>query len=106
MNPSEDGVTVFFASITAIIKYIYSYSYHSSFPTLIGNLKNVNDTNSKRVHNISFIIIAGTYFLIGFFGYLLRENVSTVLFREYEDSSQGDYFTIAIKVILFFFLFL
>ena len=105
ISPSADGVTVFFASITAIIKYIYAYSYHSSFPTLIGNLKNVNDTNSKKVHNISFIIIAVTYFLIGFFGYLLRENVSTVLFREYEDSNEGDYFTIAIKFILFFFLF-
>ena len=95
---------MFFASITASIKYIYAYSYHCSFPTLIGNLKNVNDINSKRVQNISFIIISVSYFLIGIFGYLIRENVSTVLFREYEDSNERDIFTVSIKVILFFFL--
>lgn len=107
MNPSGDqgGWKVFFASITTCIKYIYAYSYHSSFPTLIGNLKNVNESNSKKVQNISFIFISVTYFLIGIFGYLIRENVSTVLFREYEDSSERDIFTITIKIILFFFLF-
>ena len=106
INPSEEGKgwKVFFASITASIKYIYAYSYHCSFPTLIGNLKNVNDINSKRVQNISFIIISVSYFLIGIFGYLIRENVSTVLFREYEDSNERDIFTVSIKVILFFFL--
>ena len=107
LNPSKDESRwkVFFASITACIKYIYGYSYNCSFPTLIGNLKNVNDSNSKKVHNISFIIISSTYFLIGFFGYLFRDHVPTVLFREYEDSMETDYFTISIKVILFFFLF-
>ena len=105
-SPLENkGWKVFFEIITACIKYIYAYSYHCSFPTLIGNLKNVNETNSKKVHNISFIIISATYFLIGIFGYLIRDPVSTVLFREYEDSDERDYFTIFIKVILFFFLF-
>ena len=101
----KNGWKVFFEIITACIKYIYAYSYHCSFPTLIGNLKNVNETNSKKVHNISFIIIASTYFFIGIFGYLIRDPVSTVLFREYEDSDERDYFTLFIKIILFFFLF-
>lgn len=107
INPSKDqgGWKVFFASITACTKYIFAYSYHCSFPTLIGNLKNINNTNSKKVHRISFGILAGTYFLLGFFGYLIKDNVSTVLFREYEDSNEKDYFTVAIKVILFIFLF-
>lgn len=107
LNPSKDEKSwkVFFSAITACVRYIYGYSYNCSFPTLIGNLKNVNETNSKKIHNISFSLIAITYFLIGFFGYLLRENVSTVLFREYEDSVDRDYFTVSIKILLFFFLF-
>ena len=68
-------------------------------------MKNLSDTNSKKVHNISFGIIAGSYFIIGFFGYLMKKNVSTVIFREYEDSIQRDYFTITIKIILSIFLF-
>lgn len=105
-KPTEKkGWKVFFEIITACIKYIYGYSYHCSFPTLIGNLKNVNETNSKKVHNISFIIISVTYFLIGLFGYMMKKDVSTVLFREYEDSDERDYFTVFIKIILFFFLF-
>ena len=106
-NPLENQNTFtrFFSSITAIIKFIYAYSYHCSFPTLIGNLKNVNDSNSKKVHNISFIIISVTYLLVAFFGYIIAENVPTVLFREYEDSNKKDSFTIFIKIILFFFFF-
>jgi nitrate reductase gamma subunit len=100
----DGGAHAFFASITGCIKYIYGYTFHVSFPTLIGNLKNLNETNSKKVHNISFGIIAGAYFIIGFFGYLMKENVSTVIFREYEDSNQRDYFTITIKVVLSVFL--
>ena len=107
INPSDEqlGLNKFFATITAIIKFIYAYSYHSSFPTLIGNLKNVTEENSKKAHNISFIIVSATYLLIAFFGYIIADTVPTVLFREYEDSSKTDYFTIFIKIILFFFFF-
>ena len=107
INPSKDKKSweIFFSCITACVRYIYAYSYNCSFPTLIGNLKNVNESNSKKVHTISFSIIAATYFIIGFFGYLLRENVPTVLFREYEDSSENDTFTITIKILLSCFLF-
>ena len=96
---------IFFDLITSCIKYIYAYSYHCSFPTLLGNLKNANDDNIKKVHRISFFIITFSYILIGLFGYLFKENVATVLFREYEDSNERDYLTIAIKFLLFCFLF-
>ena len=107
LNPSEDqgGWQMFFMSITACIKYIYGYSYHSSFPTLLGNLKNINDSTSKKVHKISFYIICGSYILISFFGYLIEEPVPRVLYRGYEDSNEKDYFTIALKFIIFVFLF-
>ena len=96
---------IFFTCITACIKFIYAYSYHCSYPTLLGNLKSTNDNNIQKVHHMSFIIITVGYILIGFFGYLFKENVSTVLFREYEDSNEGGYLILAIKFILFFFLF-
>jgi amino acid permease len=107
LNPSEDqgGWQMFFMSITACIKYIYGYSYHSSFPTLLGNLKNINDSTSKKVHKISFYIICGSYILISFFGYLIEEPVPRVLYRGYEHSNEKDYFTIALKFIIFIFLF-
>ena len=107
LNPSEDlgGWQMFFMSITACIKYIYGYSYHSSFPTLLGNLKNINDLTSMKVHKISFYIICGSYVLISFFGYLIEEPVPKVLYRGYENSNEKDYFTIALKFIIFIFLF-
>ena len=107
INPSKDKKSweIFFSCVTACVRYIYAYSYNCSFPTLIGNLKNVNESSSKKVHKISFSIIASTYFIIGFFGFLLRENVPTVLFREYEDSSETDTFTTTIKILLSCFLF-
>ena len=107
LNPSEDqgGWQMFFISITACIKYIYGYSYHSSFPTLLGNLKNINDLTSMKVHKISFYIICGSYILISFFGYLIEEPVPRVLYRGYENSNEKDYFTIALKFIIFVFLF-
>ena len=105
LSPREDQSKIqkFFTYIIACIKYIYAYSYHYSFPTLIGNLKNVNESNSKKVHNISFLIISISYLLIGFFGYLIKKDVPSLLFREYEDTN--DKGLIVLKFILFIFLF-
>jgi amino acid permease len=105
--PSEgkNGWLLFFFSITACIKYIYGYSYHSSFPTLLGNLKNINDTTSKKVHNLSFGIICGSYILIAFFGYLIDDPVPKVLFRKYQDSYENDFITVTLKIVIFVFLF-
>ena len=107
LHPIEKATPadIFFASVSACIKYIYGYSYNCSFPTLIGNLKNVNDSNSKKVHNLSFIIICSTYFIIGLFGYLIKENVPSVLFKEYEDLNEETKMSFSIRIILFLFLF-
>ena len=71
-----------------IMIYVYGYSYHSTFPTLIGTLKNVNNTNTQKVHIISFAIISMSYLLISIFGYILSNEVPTEIFQE-----QGDLFT-------------
>jgi amino acid permease len=104
-NKDQGGLEKLFTFITAFIKYIYAYSYHCSFPTLIGNLKNVNASNSKSVHNKSFAILFISYLIIGFFGYLSKEDVPTVLFREYEDSNDRSRLSFPIKATLFIFLF-
>ena len=105
--PSEgkSGWLLFFFSITACIKYIYGYSYHSSFPTLLGNLKNINDATSKKVHKLSFGVICGSYILIAFFGYLIDDPVPKVLYRKYQDSNENDFITVSLKLVIFVFLF-
>ena len=107
LNPSEDqsGWQSFFMSITATIKYIYGYSYHSSFPTLLGNLKNISDVTSMKVHKISFLIICGSYIIISFFGYLINDIVPKLLYRGYEDSNENFKFSVVLKIIIFVFLF-
>jgi hypothetical protein len=62
--------------------YVYGYSYHSTFPTLIGSLHSVNNTITKKVHHISFGIICITYFLISIFGFILSSEVPTEIFQE------------------------
>ena len=47
-----------------LMVYTYAYSYHSTFPTLIGSLYNVNNRTTKRVHLVSFGAIFISYFLI------------------------------------------
>ena len=65
--------------MTFIIEYLYGYSYHSSYPTLLKNLRIVDDQNTKIVNIISFIYIFITYFLVTFFGYFTIHPVSAII---------------------------
>ena len=56
-----------------IIEYLYGYSYNSSLPTLLGNMKNIDEDNSKKIHIYSFTGIFFSYIAISFFGYLICE---------------------------------
>ena len=64
------------------MEYVYGYSYHSTFPTIIGYLHRVNNKNTKKVHLISFLIVFLTYFLITIFGYILEEKVPNQILKE------------------------
>ena len=64
---------------TFIIEYLYGYSYHSSYPSLLKNLKTVDNQNTKTVHNISFIYIFVSYFLITFFGFFTIHPVIDII---------------------------
>jgi amino acid permease len=77
----------FFTLISDCTNYIFSYCNHLCYPTLIGNLRTVNDINSKLVHNISFGIICGCYLFISFLGYLMDKSVPKILFHYVSDQN-------------------
>ena len=68
-----------------IMVYVYAYSYHSTFPTLIGSLKNISHSNSTKVHIISFGIIFIAYLLISIFGFMLSNSVPNEIFQENDE---------------------
>ena len=82
-NLSPDNfINKLFKISSYLMIYTYGYSYHSTFPTLIGSLKNVTHSNTKKVHLISFGIICMTYLLISIFGFLLTQDVPIEIFQK------------------------
>ena len=76
----KDKLEFFFILMSFIIEYLYGYTYHNIYPTLLSNLKHIDNQNTKFIHNISFLIILIIYFLITFFGYFLKVSMSSILF--------------------------
>jgi amino acid permease len=72
-----------------IMEYVYGYSYHSTFPTVIGYLNKVNNKNTKKIHLISFGIVVIAYILITFFGFILSNVVPNQLFQENDKLFDG-----------------
>ena len=77
--PIDDKSEHFFRIMTHIIEFLYGYSYHSSYPTLLKNLRIVDDQNTKEVHYLSFLFVFFTYFLITFFGFFTIHPVSDLI---------------------------
>jgi hypothetical protein len=94
----------FFAVMTYTIKFVYGFSYHSSYPTLLSNLKNIDEYNTKRIHKISFIFIAISYYLITFFGNCLIFPLNELL-SPTDKNSQGNKQIFFFKIVIFLFLF-
>ena len=105
MPPSDSILEYIISIFTCFIEYVYSYVCHSSFPTLIGNLK-TKDDKTKQVVNIYFTIILIMYFLISIFGYISQINSeekhkTLILFTN--DSLQGIFnYILQIAITLFF----
>jgi amino acid permease len=89
-----------------IMIYNFCYSYHGTFPTILGNLKGVTQSTTKRVHFISFTCVFLAYFLITIFGYILTDDVPNELFQDNDDLFQGIWATLRnpFRFILIFFL--
>ena len=69
--------------------YAFGYSYHSTFPTIIGSLNNVNNINTKKVHIISFSLIFIGYLCISLCGFIFSNEVPTEIFQENDDLFKG-----------------
>ena len=102
---TDNNLDLFFFINSYSIVYIYGYSYHSSFPTLLGNFQNnLDEKNSRNVQIISFIIIGISYLLITFFGYLVKSDVPEILFIN-DESLENTVFQIIFKIIICLFEF-
>ena len=86
-----------------LTELVFSYSYQSTFPTIIGNLKNVTQTNTQKVHLISFGIVFGAYFLTAIFGFIMSTKVPNEIFKDFDDDNfKGGwaYFIIPYTIVL------
>jgi hypothetical protein len=72
-----------------IMEYVFGYSYHSTFPTVIGYLHKVNNKNTKKIHIISFGFVVLTYMLLTFSGFMLSDTVPNQLFQENDKLFKG-----------------
>ena len=68
--------------------YVYRYSYNSTFPILIGKIKDVNNSNTKKVHIISSSSISIAYLLISVFGFILSKEILTEIFLENDEDNE------------------
>jgi hypothetical protein len=102
---TDNNLDLFLFINSYSIVYIYGYSYHCSFPTLLGNFQNnLDEKNSRNVQIISFIIIGISYLLITFFGYLVKSDVPEILFIK-DESLENTVFQIIFKIIICLFEF-
>jgi len=101
----KNKVEFFFSLMSFIIEYLYGYAYHNIYPNLLCNLKNIDNKNTKFIHNFSFIIILIIYFLITFFGSFLKVPMSEILFNgnTYQEVNIGrvNIFRVLICIFLF-----
>ena len=106
----DNFINKLFKISSYLMIYTYGYSYHSTFPTLIGSLKTVTHSNTKKVHLISFGIISMAYLLITIFGFLLSQTVPTEIFQHDKELFTGSWanlrkpFKISLIVFLLFLL--
>ena len=101
----KDKLEFFFSLMSFIIEYLYGYTYHNIYPNLLINLKNIDNKNTKFVHNISFIIILILYFCITFFGSFLKVPMSDILFtwNTYQEVNIGRVNLFRVLICLFLF---
>ena len=78
----KDFITIILRISSYITEYVFAYSYHSTFPTVLGNLKKVNNKNTKYIHLVSFSIVVSAYFLIALFGFMVSDDIPIQLFKE------------------------
>ena len=104
--PIPDNKIKYIMSIcSCFIEFVYSYSCHSSFPTILGNLK-TKEEKTKSVLKIFYASIFIMYIIIAIFGYISQINTdegrkTLILFAD--ESLQGLFnYVLQISIIVFF----
>ena len=104
--PIPDSKIKYIMSIfSCFIEYVYSYSCHSSFPTILGNLK-TKEEKTKNVLKFFYASIFIMYSIISIFGYISQINAdeghkTLILFAD--ESLQGLFnYVLQITIIVFF----
>ena len=74
--------TSFLFIMAKIIELFYGFIYHSSFPTLLSGLDNISNENTKKVQNISYIVLVIIYAIFTFFGCSFYDEHLNLTFEE------------------------
>ena len=101
----NNKIEFFFSLMSYIIEFVYGYINHNLYPTVLSNLKNIEQNNTKQIQKISFVIISVFYFLLTFFGFFLRIPMSDILVNYDNIETQGIPIVTAFRIILCLFLF-
>ena len=98
----------FLKLMAKIIELVYGFLYHTTFPTLLSNLDNLQNENTKRIHKTSFSIITIFYILFSFFGlFCIDDNNKNEkeLFINEKDLEENTALNCIFKIIIILFFF-
>ena len=97
----------FLKLMAKIIEFFYGYICHSTFPTLLSELNNLDNENTKKINNTSFSIMCTIYALFSFFGLFCIDNIdnddnknNNILFINGNDIEGNNAFVYIFKCIL------
>jgi hypothetical protein len=97
---------IFLFITSKFIEIFYGYIYQSTFPTLLSNLTNLENENTKRINNASFFLVFISYSIFSFFGlFCINDNNSEEkqLFINTSDLKENSGFSIIFKIIFIFY---
>ena len=77
----------FLILMAKIIEFFYGFIYHSTFPTLLSRLNNIDDRSSKKVQIISYILLNVIYIFFLLFGFSFYDENSDFIFGKSIDIS-------------------
>ena len=84
---SSTGWDNFLVIISKFIEFFYGFIYHSTFPSLLSRLNNIDDRSSKKVQIISYILLNIIYIFFLLFGFSFYDKDSDFIFGKNIDIS-------------------
>ena len=85
--PNITNWNTFLIIMAKIIEFFYGFIYHSTFPSLLSRLNNIDDRSSKKVQIISYILLNIIYIFFLLFGFSFYDKDSDFIFGKNIDIS-------------------